>query len=307
MMSALTIDVAGHAVFLPALALAGLGVGFVAGMFGIGGGFILTPLLTVGFGIPAPVAVGSALCQKIGTSIGSFAKYRQLRYGEPRVDWIMMGGSLIGVQAGTAALRALDRMGNLRAGSGALPAVNVAIEGLYALLLVTTAIVTLRSLLGRGIAPGRAAGDHTTAGPLARLRLAPHTRLPRVGMFISVPIMAYLGFLTGALSGLLGIGGGVALLPILVYGYGFSLRDAAGTGILVMFATVVAGTAAQAWYGQIDLRVAMGILFGSSIGAQLGARTTHRLSNRALRVAFCMLIAGAAIAIIAHLGVRLLG
>src|SRR5262249_49577986 len=134
----LTIDVAGHAVFLPALALAALGVGFVAGMFGIGGGFILTPLLTIAFGIPAPIAVGSSLCQKIGTSAGSLMKYRQYRYGEPRMDWIMMGGSLMGAHAGTAALRALDRRGLVMLFGHKVALVNLAIELVYVAMLIAT-------------------------------------------------------------------------------------------------------------------------------------------------------------------------
>ena len=99
----------GHAVSLPALALVGLFVGWVAGMFGVGGGFLLTPLLMYVFGVPAPVAVGSALCQKCGTSIASFVKYRALGRGEPRFDLVMMGGSVIGVDAGTRLLHRLRR------------------------------------------------------------------------------------------------------------------------------------------------------------------------------------------------------
>jgi len=65
-------------VSLPALAGAGLVIGYIAGMFGVGGGFLLTPLLMYGFGVPAPIAVGSALSQKCGTSLASFIKYRHL-------------------------------------------------------------------------------------------------------------------------------------------------------------------------------------------------------------------------------------
>ena len=287
----MTIDVAGHAVFLPALALAGLGVGFVAGMFGIGGGFILTPLLTIGFGIPAPIAVGSSLCQKIGTSAGSLLKYRQYRYGEPRIDWIMMGGSLVGTYAGTAALRALDRKGVV---FGHVPLVNFTIELVYVAMLVATVVATARTI-------GTSKRDRTVPGPLARIRFPPQIRLPAVGLQVSVPIAVYVGFVTGALSGLLGISGGVALLPVLIYGYGLSMRDAAGTGLIMLLVTVIAGTAEQAWHNQVDLRVALGVLAGSAVGAQLGARATHVWSGRSLRLALCALLSTVAAAILAHL------
>lgn len=90
----------GHAVSLPALALVGLFVGYFAGMFGVGGGFLLTPVLIYVFGVPAPVAVGSALSQKCGTSLSSSFKYRRLGRGEPRIDLVMLGGSLMGVGTG---------------------------------------------------------------------------------------------------------------------------------------------------------------------------------------------------------------
>lgn len=90
----------GHAVSLPLLAGVGLFIGYVGGMFGVGGGFLLTPLLMYGFGVPAPVAVGSALCQKCGTSIASFLKYRHLERGEPRIDLVMLGGSVVGWMLG---------------------------------------------------------------------------------------------------------------------------------------------------------------------------------------------------------------
>ena len=119
----------GHAVSLPALALVGLFVGWVAGMFGVGGGFLLTPLLMYVFGVPAPVAVGSALCQKCGTSIASFVKYRALGRGEPRFDLVMMGGSVIGVDAGTRLLHRLSQAGSLRGASGrAVPVVDVVLD-----------------------------------------------------------------------------------------------------------------------------------------------------------------------------------
>ena len=280
--------------FLPALALAGLGVGFVAGMFGIGGGFILTPLLTIGFGIPAPIAVGSSLCQKIGTSAGSLMKYRQYRYGEPRMDWVMMGGSLAGTYAGTAALRALDRKGTIVVFGHSVALVNVIIELTYVAMLAATVIATARTI-------GTAKRDRTIPGPLARLRLPPHIRLPAVGLQVSVPIAVYVGFVTGALSGLLGISGGVALLPVLIYGYGLSMRDAAGTGLIMLLVTVIAGTAEQAWHNQVDLRVALGVLAGSAVGAQLGARATHVWSGRSLRLALCALLSTVAAAILAHL------
>src|SRR5438270_6168413 len=122
----------GHAVSLPALVAVGLLVGFVAGMFGVGGGFLLTPVLMYVFGVPPSTAVGSALCQKCGTSIASFLKYRHLQRGEPRIDLVMIGGSLIGVDAGTRLLTYLSRRPPLALPSGqTVPVVNLVMDLLF--------------------------------------------------------------------------------------------------------------------------------------------------------------------------------
>jgi len=282
----------GHAVSLPALALVGLLVGYVAGMFGVGGGFLLTPVLIYVFGVPAPIAVGSALCQKCGTSIASFLKYRALRRGEPRIDLIMLGGSLIGVDAGTRLLAHLTGLGAVRWGGGReIPIIELVLDVLFIVLLSGIAAYTFRDAWrARRTAPR---GDRTIPGWLVtRVRIPPYVDLPNVGLQrVSVPLLAYLGFALGAASGLMGIGGGVLFMPILLYGFGLSLRNAAGTGVLLLFVTVAVGTFEQALRGYVSLELALAILLGSSVGSQLGALTTHVLPNRVLRLAFSVLVA----------------
>lgn len=282
----------GHAVFLPALGLVGLFVGFIAGMFGMGGGFLLTPTLMYAFGVPAPVAVGSALCQTCGTSIASFLRYRHLKRGEPRIDLVMLGGSLLGVDAGTRILGYFSSLGKWRVGHGpAVPAVQVILDVLFILLLSGTALFILRDVW-QTRHQTRPRGDVTIPGPLVtRVRIPPYIDLPNVQLQqVSIPMMAYLGFLLGVASGVMGIGGGVLFTPILLYGFGLSARNAAGTGILLLFFTVALGTFEQALHGYVSLKLAIIVLAGSSIGTQLGAFTTHYLPNRHLRFIFMLLI-----------------
>jgi len=289
----------GHAVSLPALVAVGLLVGYVAGMFGVGGGFLLTPMLMYVFGVPPPVAVGSAVCQQCGTSIASFIKYRHLKRGEPRIDLVMIGGSLIGVDAGTRLLGYLSRRAPLMLPSGrAVPAITVVLDLLFVVLLSFTAVFTFREAwkARRNPIPR---GDVTIPGPLVpRVRVPPCIDLPNVGLSqVSVPLLSYLGFLLGMASGLMGIGGGVLFMPILLYGFGLSARNAAGTGILLLFVTVAVGTVEQSLRGYVSLKLAMAILIGSSIGSQLGALTTHYLPNRVLRLAFSCLVAATVVMI----------
>ena len=284
----------GHAVSLPALAGVGLMVGYFAGMFGVGGGFLLTPVLIYVFGVPPPVAVGSALCQKCGTSLSSFLKYRRLGRGEPRIDLVMLGGSLVGVDAGTRLLAHLSGLGDWRLGGGhPVPAVQVVLDILFIVLLSLTAGYTFRDAWqARRRAVPR--GDKTVPGPLVtRIRIPPYIDLPRVQLTqVSVPMLSYLGFGLGLASGLMGIGGGVLFLPILLYGVGLSVKNAAGTGVLLLFVTVAVGTIEQALRGYVSLKLGMAILVGSSVGAQMGALTTYYLPNRVLRLLFAGLVAG---------------
>ncbi|MDR3707314.1 MAG: sulfite exporter TauE/SafE family protein [Capsulimonadaceae bacterium] len=282
----------GHAVSLPAIASLGLFVGYIAGMFGVGGGFLLTPVLMNVFGVPPPMAVGSALCEKCGTSISSYLKYRSLKLGEPRIDLVMLGGSLIGVDAGTRLLSYLTNLGDFRGRSGLhVPIVQIVLDALFIILLTFTAAYTFRDAwqASKRTVPR---GDISIPGPLVtKVRIPPYIDLPNVGLTqVSVPMLGYLGFALGAASGMMGIGGGVLFLPILLYGIGLSVRNASGTGILLLFVTVAVGTIEQSLRGFVSLKLAMAILIGSSIGAQLGALTTHYLSNRILRLLFAILV-----------------
>ncbi len=283
----------GHAVSLPALALVGLMVGYFAGMFGVGGGFLLTPVLIYLFGVPTPVAVGSALCQKCGTSISSFLKYRRLKIGEPRIDIVMLGGSLMGVDSGTRLLTYLASLGDWHlTGHRPFSAVQAVLDVLFVVLLSFTSAYTFKDAwVSRSRLIPR--GDKTIPGPLVtKIRVPPYIDLPNVQLKqVSIPMLCYLGYLLGLASGLMGIGGGVLFFPILLYGIGLSARNAAGTGILLLFVTVAFGTIEQARDGYVSIKLAMSILIGSSIGAQLGALTTHYVANRILRLLFAILVA----------------
>jgi uncharacterized membrane protein YfcA len=281
----------GHAVSLPALGATGLFIGYIAGMFGLGGGFLLTPMLIYLFGVPAPIAVGSAVCQTVGTSIGSFLKYRRLKRGEPRIDLIMMGGSLMGVDAGARVLAYLTSLGRVSIGHNApVSVVQIVIDIAYAILLSCTAVYTFRDAWMSSRDIPRA--DSVSPGPLVTgVRIPPYIDLPNAGLKqVSVPMLCYVGFLLGVSSGLMGIGGGVLFMPILMYGFGMRVKDAAGTGVLLLFVTVCLGTVEQASRGFVSLKLAMALLIGSSIGAQLGVLTTHYLASQKLRMIFAGLV-----------------
>ena len=288
------------AVFL--LVLTGLAVGFVAGLFGVGGGFLLTPILLYAFHVPVSVAVGSSLCQQVGTSLSAFLRYRHLKRGEPRVDWVMMGGGLLGVDAGGRVLAWVSRLDPVELPGGrTIGLASLLLSGLFAVLLFSVA-----AFVGSEASRAARAGDdadRVPAGALTRwVRVPPFVALPNAGLpAVSVPLLSGIGFLLGFLSGVMGVGGGVLLLPVLIYGVGMSARVAAGTGVLLLFVTVLWGTAGAAWRGDVSLPLALTLLAGSSIGAQWGASVSNRLPNRTLRRVFAILVLAAGGAVLANL------
>jgi uncharacterized membrane protein YfcA len=287
----LTISVDGHAVLWPGILVLGLGVGYLAGMFGVGGGFIVTPLLSAVFGVPLEMAAGTSLAQMVGTALVAFLRHQKIRQGEARFDLLMLAGSVLGVDAGTRAVHALAGAGSARIAGHTVPWIHLVLDPLYIAFLVTAAAM----FWWRG-------EERTGPGPWARLRWLA-VDLPRLGFRASAPLVAYLGFGLGFLSGLLGVGGGVALLPVLVFGFGFPFRQAAGTGILVVLATAIVGTVDHALKGHVHLGLAMLLLVGSSISAQIGALATKTAPVDRLAKIFVVVV-GATIAAVVWSFVR---
>jgi uncharacterized membrane protein YfcA len=278
--------VAGHSVSILGLALLGAIVGLVAGMFGVGGGFLMTPLLSVVFGVPLPVAVGTGLCQMVGTATVALLRHRELGQGEVRFDILMLAGAMVGVGAGTRAVTELEAAGSIGIAGGSLPLVTLVIYGSYVVLLVGCSWMLWRQA-------GQPVDGllRVRKGPLSRLKLGPAVDLPAVPLKgVSAITVAYIGMLLGVVSGLMGIGGGVALMPVLIYGFGFPIRQAAGTGILALLVTVAVGTVQHALAGHVHLGMAAILLVGSTISAQVGAMLTRKLPSRTLRRGFALLL-----------------
>jgi len=289
----LALDVSGHAVPIPGLVALGAGVGFVAGIFGIGGGFLLTPLLTVVFGIPLPIAIGSGLCQMTGTGTSALLRHRAIGQGEIRFDVLMLAGSLLGVDAGARTVSYLAAAGFVSLAGHRVTVLRIVIEGAYAVLLLGIASLFWRQSRGR-------ADDleYVRGGPLARVALGPRVDLPSVPLRgVSAILIAEIGLAMGFLSGVLGIGGGVALMPVLIYGFGFPIRQASGTGIVVLIATAALGTFEHALRGNVDLRLSMVLLVGASVSAQFGALLTHRLEAMTLRRVFAAVVLATVVAV----------
>lgn len=277
----------GHTAPVLAVLALGAGIGFLAGLFGVGGGFLLTPLLHSLLGVPLDIAIGSGLCQMIGTATSALLRHHRQGHVEMRVGLFMLGGALLGVDTGARSIDGLQDLGVWQFAGRTFPAFPFLLLTAYCLLLGLVAVYLVRE--GRQSRRGKQSPP--VAGPLARWPVPPFTSLPSVGLKgVSVPALAYLGLGVGYLSGLLGIGGGVVLMPALIYGVGLPIRAAAGTGLLILAATAAVGTLAHALRGNVDLALAALLLAGSTVGAQLGARASLGLPAARMKEGFAAVV-----------------
>ncbi len=268
-----------------ALAAFGLIVGVLTGLFGVGGGFMITPLLRVLLGVPYEIAVGSGLAFILGTSSAGAVRHGRQKNLEPRTVLVVGLGSMLGAVVGGRLMVLLKRA----VGDG--EGFTLTMHGLFMVLLLVTAWLVARR-------PGQDGPE----GPslLARLPLGPRIDLPTVGLSgISVPGLVGVGLGIGVLTGLLGIGGGVLMMPLLLLVVGMQTRQAVGTSLGVVLLASLAGTGEHAWSGHVNLVIALSLLLGSAIGVQIGAWLCEVLHAQAIRRYFAVLVLLVALAIAA--------
>jgi uncharacterized membrane protein YfcA len=270
----------------------GFGVGVLAGMFGVGGGFLMTPLLIILFGVEPRIAVGTGLCQMIGVAVAAQIRYRQLGLGESKLALMMTVPALLGVNLGARTVAMLATMDAVKIGHAIIPASKFYLALGYIVLLTGVA-----AYMAFDLRRGKVA-DTPKAPPFTRIALPPYTHLPQTNRRISIPVVTYLGLFLGYLSGVLGVGGGVLLTPLLLYGIGMSVAMAAGTGVGLLLATSLVGTFTYASSKNVDIGIAVTLLVGATFGAQIGAALSARFDGTRLRSLFVGLVALTAAAVL---------
>ena len=262
--------------------LLGGGVGLLSGMFGVGGGFLTTPLLIV-YGIPPTVAAASAASQVTGASVsGAMAHFR--RGGvDVHMGAVLVAGGVIGAVTGAGVFRLLQASGQI----------DTVIAILYVLLLGAIGGLMLREASGaigalRAGRPPRARKRHHH--PLVAA-LPLRWRFYRSGLYISPLAPLILGFLVGMLTVLLGVGGGFILVPAMLYLLGMSTQVVVGTSLFqIVFVTAAATMTHALTTKSVDIVLAALLLLGSVAGAQVGARLASRMKPEYLRLALAVIV-----------------
>jgi len=276
---------------LPVLILVGFLVGLLTGVYGVAGGFFMTPWLNLLFHVPYNVAVGTDLTQMIGTA--TMARVRQ--GGEGYVDYklglLMFSGSIVGVESGARILELLKFSGVISLGGWSRSYVQLIMSLVYGLLLAWIGSLVWREAKAawqRQAAPlAAAAMAPAGANRLRTVNLPPFISLPVSGVdAISVWVILGVGFCSGLLTGLLGVSGSFVRMPALIYVLGVPTVVSIGTNLFELLLTSLYGTLTHSLKGNVELVLVVILLLAGIAGSQLGAALQRRLTLPLWQVLF---------------------
>ena len=260
--------------------LLGGGVGLLSGMFGVGGGFLTTPLLIV-YGIPPTVAAASSASQVTGASVsGVFAHFRRAGV-DVKMGSVLVAGGILGAFFGAWLFRLLQQSGQI----------DTVIAVVYVLMLGSIGGLMGQESL-RAILSGRSGGRARKRRHHPLVAALPlRTRFYASGLYISPLAPLLLGFATGILTMLLGIGGGFILVPAMIYLLGMSTNVVVGTSLFqTLFVTAVATMVHATTTKAVDIVLAGLLLIGSVVGAQVGARLATKVKPEYLRLLLAVMV-----------------
>jgi len=278
------------------VALGGL-VGLLTGMVGVGGGFLTTPIL-IFYGIPPAVAVASATTQITGTSISGVLAHRRRRGVDPQMGAVIIAGGVVGSILGGFLFRLLQNSGQI---DTVISILYVVLLSSIGLMMAKEAATALDILKPSKSAQARAARRHN---PLIAM-LPFRWRFYRSGLYISPLAPLLLGFISGLLTVLLGVGGGFVMVPAMIYLLGMSAQVVVGTSLLqILFVTAATTLVHATTTRSVDIVLAGLLLLGSVIGAQFGARFAQKMKPELLRMILAIVVLGVAFRMALQLGWR---
>jgi uncharacterized protein len=253
----------------------GAAVGFHSGLFGVGGGFIMTPLL-IFLGIPPAVAVGTSSAQIVASSVsGAIAQYRRANV-DVKMGLVLIAGGLVGTAIGVQAVRILRRLGQFDL---VIALAYVTFLGAIGMLMLLESSAAIRSSRdGKPKRRGRT-NEHVWIHGLPF-----KMRFHRSKLYISALPPLVIGAFVGFLAAIMGIGGGFIIVPALIYLLRMPTGLAVGTSLFQIVFVTAATTVLQSATNQtVDLPLALFLIIGGVIGAQIGAAAGQRLRGEQLR------------------------
>ena len=269
-------------------AVLGLGgvIGFLSGLFGVGGGFLMTPML-IFMGVPAAVAVGTQSAQILASSVSGVLANLRRRTVDLKMGWVLVAGGIVGSIVGVGLFRLLMALGQI----------DLFVSLAYVLFLGTIGAMMLAESVG--------ALWRSRQPSARRTRLHQHfwmhgwplkMRFPESRLYISVLMPLAIGAFGGLLAAVLGIGGGFVMVPAMIYLIGMPTAVVVGTSLFqICFVAAITGFLQAFANHSVDILLALLLIAGGVVGAQFGTRFATRLRaehTRALLAILVLLVCG---------------
>ena len=273
------------------LAMGG-GIGFLSGLFGVGGGFLMTPLL-IFIGVPAPVAVGTEANQIVASSVSGVLAHWRRNNVDFKMGSILLVGGFLGSSAGVVLFKYLQFIGQIDL---VIKLSFIIFLGIIGSLMFWESIRTIIR-------------SHNPASRRRKLHqhnwlhgLPLKVRFRKSKLYISAILPFAIGAVVGVLSAIMGVGGGFIMVPAMIYLLGMPTSIVIGTSLFQIIFVTANVTFLQALTVQtVDILLAILLLTGAVVGAQFGSKYSVRMKGEQLRALLAIMVLGVCIKIIVDL------
>ncbi len=270
--------------------------GILSGMFGVGGGFLTTPLL-IFYGVPPTVSAASAASQVTGASVSGVFAHTRRNGVDFQMGSVMVAGGILGTAFGASLFRLLQEIGQI---DTVINLLYVVLLGSIGMIMARESFQALRAERSGEAIPARKRRHHPLVASLPM-----RWRFYRSGLYISPLAPLILGMVVGVLTMLMGIGGGFVLVPAMLYILGMSASVVVGTSLFQILFVTMATTMMHAMTTKaVDIVLASLLLIGSVTGAQVGAKFAQMASPVRLRLVLATIVLLVALRMALGLGYR---
>jgi len=278
------LPIAGNSVNVLTIVGLGVAVGLLSGIFGVGGGFLMTPLLIM-FGIPPTVAAASDSNQIIGASTSGMLAHWRLGNVDIKMGVLLLVGGVIGGTGGVQLIKVLRAMGNA----------DFLISITYVIMLGGVGsymfIESLQAMRKKPEAAEEKKPKKESSYAQLLKKLPMQMNFERSGVEMSLLLPLLIGILVGVLAAIMGVGGGFIMVPIMVYLLRMPMHVVVGTSLFQILFTCMNVTVMQAISNHtVDFVLALLLLLGSTVGAQLGTRVGKKLKGDQLKILLATLV-----------------
>ncbi len=258
----------------------GFVVGFMSGLFGVGGGFLMTPLL-IFMGIPPSTAVGTESVQILGSSVSGAIAHGRKKNIDFEIGIFLLIGGIFGSTVGIIIFNFLKESGNI----------DLIINILYVLfLLIIASLMLIESTISLVREPKIISS--TKEKPRTLLDYLPlKYKFRKSRIYISILLPVFIGIFVGFLASLMGVGGGFIMVPAMIYLFRMGTVTAIGTSLFqIVFVTLNVSILQATFNLSVDLILATFLLIGGVVGAQYGSKFTTRFKGEQIRIFLAIIV-----------------